>query len=159
MSDELLTGAAWVFASAVAYALYFVGIGAVVKRIGAMRLAGLAGSASCLFVLLHYALAGDRAALTTLPAAVWLDSGPMAVVSTVVPIYWLSLAIARLGASRTAAIGNLGLVLTVFASWLLLGEPLSVFQLAGLALVILGVVRLKPTGLPAVTATPERASA
>jgi drug/metabolite transporter (DMT)-like permease len=79
MSDELLTGAAWVFASAVAYALYFVGTGAVVKRIGAMRLAGLAGSASCFFVLLHYALAGDRAVLMTLPAAVWLNTGLMAV--------------------------------------------------------------------------------
>jgi len=158
MSDELLTGAAWVFASAVAYALYFVGTGAVVKRIGAMRLAGLAGSASCFFVLLHYALAGDRAVLMTLPAAVWLNTGLMAVVSTVVPIYWLSLAIARLDASQTAAIGNLGPVLTVFASWLLLGEPLSVFQLGGLALVILGVSRLKPKALPALTATPERAS-
>jgi drug/metabolite transporter (DMT)-like permease len=76
----------------------------------------------------------------------------------VVPIYWLSLAIARLDASQTAAIGNLGPVLTVFASWLLLGEPLSVFQLGGLALVILGVSRLKPKALPALTATPERAS-
>jgi multidrug transporter EmrE-like cation transporter len=46
----------------------------------------------------------------------------------------------------------------VFASWLLLGEPLSVFQLGGLALVILGVSRLKPKALPALTATPERAS-
>jgi len=76
-----------------------------------------------------------------------------------VPIYWLSLAIARLGASRTAAIGNLGPVLTVFASWLLLGEPLSVFQLGGLALVILGVARLKPKAPPAATAAPKRASA
>ncbi|MDT1883286.1 EamA family transporter, partial [Acinetobacter baumannii] len=43
----------------------------------------------------------------------------------------------------------LGPVLTVFASWLLLGEPLSVYQLGGLALVILGVSRLKPTSSPA----------
>ena len=157
MSDGLLTGAAWVFASAVAYALYFVGTGAVVGRIGSMRMAGLAGSASCFFVLLHYALAGNLAALATLPPAVWLNGALMAVVSTVVPIYWLSLAIARLGASQTAALGNLGPVLTVFASWLLLGEPLSVFQLGGLALVILGVSRLKPKAPAGVGSAPAAA--
>lgn len=153
-SDAVLTGAAWVFASAVSYALYFIGTGAVIGRIGAMRMAGLAGSASCLFVLLHYALGGDRAALATLPPAVWLNGGLMAVVSTVLPIYWLSLAIARMGAAQTAAMGNLGPVLTVLASWLLLGEPLSVFQCGGLALVIFGVSRLKPKPAPT-TITPK----
>lgn len=149
-SRDVMIGAAWVFASAVSYALYFIGTGAVVERIGSMRMAGLAGSASCLFVLAHYALAGDPAALSTLPTGVWLNGALMAVVSTVVPIYWLALAISRLGATQTAAMGNLGPVLTVFASWLLLGEPLSVFQLGGLALVILGVSRLKPKPPPAV---------
>lgn len=149
-SAATMIGAAWVFASAVTYALYFIGTGAIIKRIGSMRLAGLAGSASCVFVLVHYALAGDPAGLTALPAAVWLNGGLMAVVSTALPIYWLALAIARMGAAQTAAMGNLGPVLTVFASWLLLGEPLSVFQLGGLALVILGVSRLKPKAPPVV---------
>ena len=143
-SPEVMLGAAWVFASAVSYALYFIGTGAVIRRVGSMRMAGLAGSASCLFVLVHYAIAGDPAALPALPSDVWLNGALMAVISTTLPIYWLSLAIARLGPAQTAAMGNLGPVLTVFASWLLLGEPLSVFQLGGLALVILGVARLRP---------------
>lgn len=143
-SPAVMVGAAWVFASAVTYALYFIGTGALVARIGSMRLAGLAGSASCVFVLGHFAATGSHAALPALPAAVWIDAGLMAVVSTALPVYWLALAISRMGATQTAAVGNLGPVLTVFASWLLLGEPLSLFQLGGLALVILGVSRLKP---------------
>jgi len=62
----------------------------------------------------------------------------------VLPVWWLSLAIRRLGAGQAAAIGTLGPVLTVFAAWMLLGESLSVLQLAGLALVMFGITRLKP---------------
>ena len=148
-NHDVMVGSLWVFASAVTYALYFIGTGAIVSRIGSMRLAGLAGSASCFFVLGHYLAVGDPSTLPALPAAVWLNSGLMAVVSTALPIYWLALAIGRMGASQAAAVGNLGPVLTVFASWLLLGEPLSLYQLGGLALVILGVSRLKSTPAPA----------
>ena len=143
-SRDVMIGSAWVFASAVTYALYYLGTGALVARIGSMRLAGLAGSASCVFVLGHYLAAGDPASLSDLPPAVWLNGGLMAVVSTALPIYWLALGIQRMGTAQAAAVGNLGPVLTVFASWLLLGEPLSLYQLGGLALVILGVSRLKP---------------
>jgi drug/metabolite transporter (DMT)-like permease len=150
---QVMTGAAWVFASAVTYALYYLGTGAMVQRIGSMRLAGLAGSASCLFVLAHFLLFGHPATLPQLPVGVWTNGALMALLSTALPIYWMALAIQRMGAAQAAAVGSLGPVLTVLASWTLLGEPLSLFQLSGLALVILGVARLKP-GAP-----PQRAAA
>ncbi|RJF99921.1 DMT family transporter [Noviherbaspirillum saxi] len=141
---DVLTGAAWVFASALTYALYYLGTGDLVKRIGSMRLAGLAGSASCVLVLGHFLLFGHPLSLPQLPMPVFTWSLLMAVLSTALPIYWLSLAIQRLGAAQAAAVGTLGPVLTVFAAWALLGETLSALQLAGLALVMLGVTRLKP---------------
>ncbi len=146
---EVLTGAAWVFGSAVTYAMYYVGTGEMVKRLGSMRLAGLAGSASCVLVLTHFVLFGDLHALPQLPAGVWSNAAFMAVLSTALPIYWLALAIQKLGASQAAAVGTLGPVLTVFAAWLLLGEPLSVLQLAGLVLVMFGITRLKPAPVSA----------
>lgn len=139
----LLVGSAWVFASAVTYAGYYIGMGSLMRRVGSMRLAGLAGAASSVFVLLHAALAGAPGALLALPASVWLYAGLMAVISTVLPVYWMALAIHRLGAAQAAAIGNLGPVLTVFAAWALLGEAVSLYQAFGLALVLFGVSRLK----------------
>ncbi|HJV88008.1 MAG TPA: DMT family transporter [Noviherbaspirillum sp.] len=141
---SVLAGSAWVFASAVTYALYYVGTGEMVSRIGSMRLSGLAGTASCLLVLGHFALFGETQALMATPAGVWTNAALMAVLSTALPIYWLALAIQRLGAGNAAAVGTLGPVMTVFAAWLLLGEALSLPQLAGLALVMVGVTRLKP---------------
>jgi len=45
-------------------------------------------------------------------------------------------------------VGHCCLVLLVFASWLLLGEPLWLYQLGGLVLVIFGVARLRPKPRP-----------
>ncbi|WP_187806738.1 DMT family transporter [Aquipseudomonas alcaligenes] len=140
----VIQGAAWVFASAVTYALYYFGAGVMLKRLGSMRLAGLAGGASALMVLGHYAVTGDSAQLGNLPGSVWLYAALMALCSTVLPIYWMALAIQRLGTTQTAAVGNLGPVLTLFASWIVLSEAVSLYQLVGLALVLFGVSRLKP---------------
>jgi drug/metabolite transporter (DMT)-like permease len=63
----------------------------------------------------------------------------MAVISTVLPVFMLSAAIRRIGPSRTVLIGTLGPVLTIFFGWWLLGEPLSLVQTAGAALVLTGV--------------------
>lgn len=150
-SAQVITGSAWVFASAVTYALYYLGTGAMVHRLGSMRLAGLTGSASSILVLAHYLLRGSPSELLALPSAVWMNAGLMAVLSTVLPVYWMALAIQRMGATQAAAIGSLGPVLTVLASWALLSESLSAFQLGGLSLVMFGVSRLKPAAALAKT--------
>ena len=151
VGNQVIIGSLWVFASAVTYALYYSGTGMMLKSMSSMRLAGLAGTASSLMVLGHYALTGDFSLLGQLPAAVWLNALAMAVFSTVLPIYWVSLAIQRMGATQTAAVGNLGPVLTVFASWAVLSEEISLYQIVGLGLVLFGVSRLKP-GKPKVEA-------
>lgn len=140
----VLVGSLWVFASAVTYALYYSGTGMMLKRMGSMRMAGLCGSASSLMVLAHYLLVADVTQLAQLPAAVWANAAMMALFSTVLPIYWVALAIQRLGPTHTAAVGNLGPVLTMLASWAILSEAISGYQIAGLVLVLLGVSRLKP---------------
>jgi drug/metabolite transporter (DMT)-like permease len=142
--SHVMAGAMWVFASAVTYALYFLGTGAMVNRIGSMRLAGMAGGASSLLVITHYLITNEPARLLALPIEVWTYAALMAILSTVLPVYWLALAVHRMGAAQSAAIGSLGPVLTVFASWALLSEPISVFQLCGLALVMYGISRIKP---------------
>lgn len=139
----VMIGSLWVFAAAVTYALYYLGTGVMLRRVGATTLAGLAGAVSSLQVLVHSGIAGSIGELWHLPASVWAYCAAMAVFSTVLPIYWLSIAIQRMGTAQAAAVGNLGPVLTIFASWLVLGEALSVAQLAGLGLVLFGVSRLK----------------
>lgn len=154
MGNQVILGALWVFASAVTFAMYYSGTGIMLRSMSSMRLAGLAGTASSIMVLAHYLAVADTSQLRYLPMAVWINAGLMAVFSTVLPIYWVALAIQRMGATQTAAVGNLGPVLTALASWALLNETISVYQIGGLALVLFGVSRLK-SGRPKVPSEPS----
>lgn len=159
VGEQVVLGSLWVVASAVSYALYYSGTGIMLKRMSSMRLAGLCGIASSLMVLTHYLLVADIDQLWQQPLAIWVHAGLMAVFSTVLPIYWVALAIQRLGPTHTAAVGNLGPVLTMLASWAILSEQISGYQLLGLALVLYGVTRLKPAKKQDASAQPKQAEA
>ena len=141
----LWVGGALVFAGAALYALYLVGAGPVIARLGSLRFVAWAMLASTVFVLLQFALTRPLSALAA-PARIQLLSLTMAVFSTVLPTYLIAEAIKRIGANRTSLVGSLGPVFTIWLGWWLLGEPVHWIQLAGVALVLAGVtlVTLQP---------------
>jgi drug/metabolite transporter (DMT)-like permease len=141
----LTTGGALVFGGALAYALYLVGAGDVIARIGSMRFIAWAMLASTVFVLVQFAATRD-VALLAVPPAIQALSLAMAVFSTVLPTWLVAEAIHRIGANRSSLIGSLGPVFTIGLGALILGEPVHWIQLAGAALVLIGVmlVTLKP---------------
>ncbi|GLR13757.1 multidrug DMT transporter permease [Chitinimonas prasina] len=138
-STAVLIGGGWVFLSAITFSLYYLGTGRYVKRIGSTRLAGYSGAMACGFVLGHFLLARPLDALAGLPQGVWGWALAMALVSTVLPIWLAARAVERLGASRAAAMGTVGPVLTIAFGWLILGEPFSLLQVVGLCLVLAGI--------------------
>lgn len=138
-SRDLVAGSLWVFASAVSYALFWMGSGHVVMRVGATRLSAFASIFACLFVLGHFAATHPLAALAVPPRA-YLDALGLALVSTVLPIWLQAEALRRIGAPTAALVGTLGPAVTIFLGWWILGEAMSASQLAGAALVIAGVL-------------------
>ncbi len=148
-SRAVLIGAGFVFGSAVSYAFYQAGSEPAIRRLGAARFTALAMLVSTLATLLHFLVSQPVAALVQ-PAPVYLNALGMAIFSTVLPVFMTSAAIRRIGASRTALIGTLGPMLTIFFGCWLLGEPLSWSQMAGAALVLAGVLLISKRGKPAV---------
>lgn len=138
-SGTLVVGSLWVFASAVTYALYFMGSGHVVMRVGAMRMTAWASIFACLFVLGHFAAMHPVEALVV-PSKVYFDGLALAVLSTVLPIWLQAESIRRIGAATASLVGTLGPVITIFLGWWILDEAISINQLAGAALVIAGVL-------------------
>jgi len=138
-------GGGYVFLATLTYSGYFLGMMRGVSRIGSTRLAGYSGAMACGLVLAHYLAVKPEpvTVLAALPGAVWLWGAAMALLSTVVPIWLAALAVERLGAGRTAAVGMIGPALTIALGWIVLGEPFSLWQVAGLALVVYGVSRMK----------------
>ncbi|MFZ5594598.1 MAG: DMT family transporter [Pseudomonadota bacterium] len=144
---DIVLGAILVFASTLTYAVYLIGSGQVIARIGPARFTGYALTVSCLAVVLHFMAANTPAALFQ-PLPVYAIALAMAIFSTVLPALLLAEGVRRIGADRTSLIGSIGPVATLMLAWLFLGESLSLAQMMGAALVLAGVlfVSLKKGG-------------
>ena len=138
-------GGALVLASAVSYALYLMGNGQAVGRLGAARVTAWASVIACLLCLGQFA-ATRPLGLLAQPAPVMLLAVAMALFSTVLPVWMISEAIRRLGAGPVSLIGTLGPVITLFLGWLILSEPIGLFQILGGTLVVAGVVLVGKRG-------------
>ncbi len=137
--NAVLIGAAFVFGSALSYALYSAGAEIAIHRLGTIRFAALAIIVSTVATQIHFVLTQPFSALIQ-PMPVYVYGAAMAIFSTVLPVFWLSAAVHRVGAARAVLIGTLGPILTIFFSWLLLSEPVSIAQLLGASLVLAGVL-------------------
>jgi drug/metabolite transporter (DMT)-like permease len=142
----LWTGGALVFASAFAYALYLVGAGDVIARMGSLRFIAWAMLVSSAFVLTQFVLTRDLD-LLRVPLSIYGLSLAMAIFSTVLPTWLIAEAIRRLGANTSSLIGSLGPVFTIGLGAVMLGESVHAIQLVGAALVLVGValVTLQPS--------------
>jgi drug/metabolite transporter (DMT)-like permease len=131
-------GAALVFGSAVSYAVYLAYSGEEVKRLGALRLTGLATSVACLICIAQFLVLRPWSALAVAPQVLWL-SALNATVCTFAPVLMVMMAIERIGASLTAQAGTVGPLSTIILAVIVLGEPFTAWVAAGTVLVIAGI--------------------
>ena len=136
---QVLIGGAFVFASALSYAIYLSGSATAITRLGTARFTALAMLVSTGATFLHFFISEPLSALIQ-PWPVYAYGIAMALFSTVIPVFMQSAAIHRIGTSRAVIIGTLGPVLTLFFGWWILQEPMSWMQVSGAALVLMGVL-------------------
>lgn len=136
---SIALGSLLVFGSALAYALYLVGSGELVRRLGALRLTAYASCVASLFCMLHFVVTRPLHLLADLPAPVYGLSLVNGTLCTVLPVFLVMLGISRLGASVASQIGMVGPVSTIVLADLLLDERMGPTQIAGTMLVMVGV--------------------
>lgn len=135
-------GSALVFGAALAYALYLVQSGEMVARVGSLRLVSYVMLISTTFCLIHYLLLHPPQTLWQQPAAVLQLSLLNALMCTVAPVFLTMFAIVRIGAPRASQLSMLGPVSLLFLGHWLLGERISLIQIAGTAVVLAGIAWL-----------------
>jgi drug/metabolite transporter (DMT)-like permease len=133
-----LLGGALVFGSAVSYAVYLLYSGEMVKRLGSLRLVGLATTVACVLCIGQFVWLRPLSAAVVAPEVVWL-SVLNAVACTAAPVLMVMMAIERIGSGLTAQTGMIGPMSTITMGVLLLGEPFNGWVLVGTALVMGGV--------------------
>jgi drug/metabolite transporter (DMT)-like permease len=138
LGRDVAVGAGLVFASAVSYAIYLVASGEEVRRLGALRLTGLATSVACLFCIAQFFLVRPLAAFAVAPQVIWL-SVLNATLCTFLPVLMVMMAIERVGASVAAQTGMIGPLSTILMGVVILGEPFTGWIVAGTTLVLAGI--------------------
>jgi drug/metabolite transporter (DMT)-like permease len=131
-------GALLVFGSAVSYAIYLSYSGEMVKRLGSLRLVGLATTVACLLCIAQFAVLRPLSAMVVAPEVLWL-SLLNATLCTALPVLAVMMAIERIGAPLTAQTGMIGPMSTILMGVFILGEPLNLWIIAGTVLVLAGV--------------------
>lgn len=134
-----LMGGALIFLSALTYASYLVGSGWLIPKFGAIQFTAYAMIVSTLCIVVHYLMVRGFT-LQVYPTEVYILGIAMALFSTLIPSFLVSEAINRLGASTFSIFGSLGPVSTIILAFIFLDEQISFVQLAGMLVVIFGVL-------------------
>ena len=137
-SGNTAWGALLVFGSAVSYAIYLSYSGEMVKRLGSMRLVGLATTVACLLCIGQFAVLRPLNAMAVAPQVIGL-SVLNATLCTALPVLAVMMAIERIGAPLAAQTGMIGPLSTILMGVFILGEPLNSWIMAGTVLVLAGV--------------------
>jgi len=137
-TSHILLGSFLIFLSALTYATYLVGSGWLIPKLGVTTFTSYAMIVSSLCVIAQYFIF-DRGDLMSYPSEVYILGVLMAVFSTIIPSYLVSAAIARLGASDFSIIASLGPISTIVLAFFFLGERLSIIQVIGTGIVIIGI--------------------
>ena len=142
---EVLLGSLFVFGSAASYSVYLICSGELIKRVGPTRLVAYAMLVSCVACIIQFFVIHPPSMLIQ-PAGVYGYSVIHATLNTVVPVFMLMWAVSLIGAPTASLLGMVGPVSVLFlASWFL-EEPITLWQLAGTALVLTGVFALMGGG-------------
>ncbi len=141
-SLDVLKGTTLVAIAALSFSMYVIFSKSYISKLGSLIFTSVAMSSSLLFILIQFFTTHELNDLAVSPK-LWLLAVLLAVFSTLIPSFFTSEAIHRIGATRTSIMGTLGPVVTIVLAVNLLGEPFGWPQITGLLLVLIGVSLLR----------------
>ncbi|MES2431579.1 MAG: DMT family transporter [Bacteroidota bacterium] len=137
-NPDFYLGSFFVFLCAVTFAIYISGSGKLIPQTGATKFTAFAMIASSIGVLAHYFISGKTIHHFSTPL-LWYGL-ILGIVATVLPTFLVSGAIKKIGANNVAIISSIGPISTILQAHYILGENISVGQIIGTVLVIIGVI-------------------
>jgi drug/metabolite transporter (DMT)-like permease len=134
-------GVALSFGSALAFAIYLMGSGEFLPKMGTLRYNSITMSIACFAIIIHHGIQ-HQWALFDFPAPVYWHCFGMAMLATVIPSFMVAEGIRRLGAGPASIISSVGPISTIMLAAVFLGESFGNWQWLGAVLVIGGVLLL-----------------
>lgn len=140
--EDVATGTILVAFAALSFSIYVIFSKNFIGRFGSLIFTSLAMSSSLIFICIQFFLTHELSDLNV-SGRLWFLSFLLATVSTLLPSFFTSEAINRIGPTKTSIMGSIGPVVTIFLAVTLLDEAFGWPQIVGLSLVLLGVSFLR----------------
>ena len=137
--SETYIGGFFILLSAITYASYLVGSGWLIPKFGVMKFTAYAMIISCICVFIHYSVTREIS-LFSFSWEVYLLGFLIAVFATVIPSFLVSVSIKMISSSNFAIVAGIGPISTIILAAIFLGERLTLLQLFGALVVILGIL-------------------
>ena len=135
-----LKGSLLVLLSAVTYASYIFGSSCLIPKFGTRRFTCYVMIVSSIMIITQYIIECEMSVnLLNFPQEVYMYGILIAIFSTVIPSFLISLAIKELGPNQFSLFGSIGPISTLMLAYVFLEERLSTLQVLGSVVVIMGI--------------------
>lgn len=150
LSGDNLVGVLLALLNALVVAIYFILSSRLLKGQTAMARASAWSVSGTLLVMIL--LVPFRTVQAPQDGTAWLNLLALAMVSTVMPVFFLNTGIQKVGAARAAIIGTIEPILTLIWTYLFLGEHLEPLQALGGVFILGSIILLQAQSLMQVRA-------
>ena len=124
--------------SGLAYSLFLVGGDKIIPQVGPQKFTTYALIAATVPVMIHCFIV-NRFQIWHYPMEVYWIGITMAILVTVLPTFAIAEGIKRVGSGNASIIASIGPIFTIFLATYILDENISIPQILGTLLVLLGV--------------------
>jgi drug/metabolite transporter (DMT)-like permease len=136
--DNVIVGALFIVGSALSFAIYLIFSKSLITELGSRVFTCIALISASMGIFIHYAL--TRSILTPQVNAVGLSwILVISIFCTVIPTFFTTAAVARLGANKTGIVAMVGPAFTSSFAVLILGEAFTIYHAVGIIMVVMGV--------------------
>jgi drug/metabolite transporter (DMT)-like permease len=141
-NSALLLGAALVFASAVSFAIFFIGSELMMKTFSSKLFTSIAMSSASVAIIVHFLISHPIDVLWQQQTEAYYYAAAIAVFCTVLPSFFVASGIKRVGAATGSIVGGISPVFTLLLAFVFLDEAINALQALGFAIVILAIFNL-----------------
>jgi len=136
--SEVFIGAFFILVSALFFAIYLIFSKALIAEIGSRVFTCIALISASIGIFIHYAL--TRSIMTPNVNATglfWILI--IAIFCTVIPTFFTTSAVARIGANKTSIVAMVGPAFTSTFAIFILGEAFTIYHALGITMIVAGV--------------------
>jgi drug/metabolite transporter (DMT)-like permease len=136
--SDVFTGALFILASALCFSIYLIFIKSLITEVGSRVFTCIALIAASIGIFIHYAV--TRSVMSpevNAQGLFWILV--IAIFCTVIPTFFTTSAVARIGANKTGVVSMIGPAFTSAFAILILSESFTIYHAVGIFMTVSGV--------------------